>query len=75
LTNQKEKQRFLFPLCGKAVDMAWLASMGHTVVGIELAESALVQFFQEQKIAYTVKQTDDFKVYTVCYLFLNRVKF
>jgi hypothetical protein len=45
--------------------MAWLASMGHTVVGIELAESALVQFFQEQKIAYTVKQTEDFKVYTV----------
>ena len=45
--------------------MAWLASMGHTVVGIELAESALVQFFQEQNIKFTVTTTGDFKVFTV----------
>jgi thiopurine S-methyltransferase len=65
LTPQREKQRFLFPLCGKAVDMAWLASLGHTVVGIELAESALVQFFHEQKIEYNISQIDEFKVYKV----------
>ena len=45
--------------------MAWLASLGHTVVGIELAESALVQFFHEQKIEYNISQIDEFKVFKV----------
>lgn len=39
--------RVLVPLCGKAVDMAYLASLGHQVVGIELAEAAAAAFFQE----------------------------
>jgi thiopurine S-methyltransferase len=65
LTAKKEKLRFLFPLCGKAVDIAWLASMGHTVVGIEFVENAIEQFFQEQNIKFTVTTTGDFKVFTV----------
>ena len=39
--------RVLVPLCGKTEDMAYLASLGHEVVGIELAEAAAEDFFRE----------------------------
>ncbi|KAJ8386807.1 hypothetical protein AAFF_G00166020 [Aldrovandia affinis] len=45
--------RFFFPLCGKAVDMKWLADMGHSVVGVEISEKAIKQFFEEQKLSYS----------------------
>ncbi|MCM5703040.1 thiopurine S-methyltransferase [Larsenimonas salina] len=38
--------RVLVPLCGKSVDMRWLAHRGHPVVGVELAQAALLQFTQ-----------------------------
>ena len=41
------KGRVLVPLCGKAQDLAFLASLGHEVVGVELAERAVKEFFQE----------------------------
>ncbi|XP_041811616.1 probable thiopurine S-methyltransferase [Chelmon rostratus] len=45
--------RFFFPLCGKAVDMKWLADMGHSVVGVEISEKAVKQFFEENNLTYT----------------------
>lgn len=39
--------RVLVPLSGKSEDMAYLASLGHEVVGVELAETAAVDFFRE----------------------------
>ncbi|XP_056154681.1 probable thiopurine S-methyltransferase isoform X2 [Lampris incognitus] len=45
--------RFFFPLCGKAVDMKWLADMGHSVVGVEIAEKAIRQFFEENNMTYS----------------------
>lgn len=36
------------PLCGKSLDMVWLAEQGHRVIGIELSELAIVEFFQER---------------------------
>lgn len=39
--------RVLVPLSGKTEDMAYLASLGHEVVGIELAEEAVEAFFAE----------------------------
>ncbi|XP_053190978.1 probable thiopurine S-methyltransferase isoform X1 [Scomber japonicus] len=47
--------RFFFPLCGKAVDMKWLADMGHSVVGVEIAEKAIQQFFEENNMTYSVE--------------------
>lgn len=40
-------QRVLVPLCGKSVDLAWLAARGHYVVGIELAKNAVIALFAE----------------------------
>ncbi|AKU92741.1 Thiopurine S-methyltransferase [Vulgatibacter incomptus] len=39
--------RVLVPLSGKTEDMAYLRSLGHEVVGIELAEAAAEEFFRE----------------------------
>jgi thiopurine S-methyltransferase len=38
----------LVPLCGKSKDMVWLAEHGHTVIGTELAQTAVDQFFAER---------------------------
>ncbi len=43
-------RRVLVPLCGKSVDLRWLADRGNTVVGVELAELAAEAFFREQRL-------------------------
>lgn len=39
--------RVLVPLCGKTLDLLWLAEQGLKVLGIELSELAVQQFFAE----------------------------
>ena len=36
------------PLCGKSRDMAWLATQGHRVCGVELAGEAISAFFAQE---------------------------
>ena len=43
-----ENAGVIVPLCGKSRDMRWLHQRGHTVVGIEIVESACQAFFEEQ---------------------------
>lgn len=40
------KGRIFLPLCGKTLDMVWLQQQGYQVVGAELSELAVEQFFQ-----------------------------
>ena len=54
--NLNKGSRVLVPLSGKSVDMAWLAQQGYNVVGIELVESAVKEFFAEQGITPTITQ-------------------
>ncbi|KRA53198.1 thiopurine S-methyltransferase [Pseudoxanthomonas sp. Root65] len=42
-----EASRVLVPLCGKSLDMHWLAAQGHRVLGVELSPLAVAQFFDE----------------------------
>ncbi len=51
------KRRVLVPLCGKSDDLAYLASLGHEVVGIELVEDAVRAFFSEHALSPTVEGT------------------
>ncbi|WP_255303080.1 thiopurine S-methyltransferase [Cobetia sp. 5-11-6-3] len=39
--------KVLVPLCGKSLDMRWLAAQGHPVLGIELARQACEAFVAE----------------------------
>lgn len=50
------QRRVLVPLCGKSEDMAFLASRGHEVVGIELVPEAIEAFFREHGL--TPAQSD-----------------
>jgi thiopurine S-methyltransferase len=47
-------RRVLVPLCGKAVDLAYLAARGHTVIGVELVEDAVRAFFAEHQLTPAV---------------------
>lgn len=49
-------KRVLVPLCGKAEDLAFLASQGHEVVGVELVASAVKAFFDERGVKPEVAQ-------------------
>lgn len=51
-----EARRVLVPLCGKAEDMAFLAAMGHEIVGIEAVELAVQAFFREHGLEPAVER-------------------
>ncbi|WP_238914266.1 thiopurine S-methyltransferase [Achromobacter insolitus] len=42
--------RVLVPLCGKSLDMVWIAAQGHSVLGVELSQLAVEQFFEENEL-------------------------
>jgi len=44
------------PLCGKSLDMRWLESQGHPVLGIDLAEQAVVDYFREAGEVYQLSR-------------------
>lgn len=48
------------PLCGKAVDLDWLAGQGHRVIGVELSELACRAFFSERDIEPETSRKGDF---------------
>jgi thiopurine S-methyltransferase len=54
--------RAFVPLCGKSLDMVWLAQQGHAVVGAELSEQAVDEFFAERGIVPDVRREGDFVV-------------
>lgn len=58
-----EGARVLVPLCGKSLDMAWLSEQGFAVLGIELSERAVEDFFAEQHLAAEVSTQGEFKIY------------
>ena len=45
------------PLAGKSLDMAWLASQGHRVLGVELSKLAVEQFFAGNGLQPEVRET------------------
>ncbi len=48
--------RVLVPMCGKAEDLAYLASRGHEVIGVELVEDAVAAFFAEHELTPNVDE-------------------
>lgn len=53
------------PLCGKSVDMVWLAGQGHRVVGSELSSLAVADFFRAQGLTPQVRHENAFEIHTV----------
>lgn len=46
----------LVPMCGKSVDLRWIATQGNRVVGVELSDIAVELFFAEQDLAFRVSE-------------------
>ncbi|KZM44327.1 hypothetical protein OA92_06555 [Marinomonas sp. SBI22] len=44
--------KILVPLCGKTKDLIWLAEQGYKVVGVELSDIAIRDFFKENQLTY-----------------------
>jgi thiopurine S-methyltransferase len=59
----EEGARVLVPLCGKSLDLLWLAHKGHEVLGIELSEKAVEDFFAEHQFDPDISEQGPFKVY------------
>jgi thiopurine S-methyltransferase len=55
--------RVFVPLCGKSLDMKWLADRGHRVMGVEVSDKAVEAFFSEQGLTPQIDQRGVFKVY------------
>ncbi len=55
--------RVLVPLCGKSMDLDYFASLGFEVLGVELSEIAVRQFFDERGLSPTVRRVGAFEVY------------
>ncbi len=55
-----EGTTILVPLCGKTVDMLYLSQYANKVIGVELVEEAIIQFFQENNLTYTKHDADTY---------------
>ncbi|KLI97372.1 thiopurine S-methyltransferase [Luteimonas sp. FCS-9] len=49
--------RVFVPLCGKSLDMAWLAGQGHRVLGVELSPLAVRAFFDARGLVPEIHET------------------
>lgn len=56
--------RIFVPLCGKSVDMHWLKGQGHHVIGAELSEKAIQDFFTEANLTPTITEQGPLKRYS-----------
>lgn len=45
------------PLAGKSLDMAWFASQGYPVLGVELSQVAIEQFFDEHGLQPAITES------------------
>ena len=55
--------RVFLPLCGKAIDIHWIAQQGFDVIGIELSQIAIEAFFEENSLDFEYRESDRFGIY------------
>lgn len=58
------KATVFVPLCGKSLDMLWLAAQGYRVIGVELSEIAAQDFFAEQNVQPDIEREGAFVRYS-----------
>jgi len=63
LLKLEKNSRIFVPLCGKTLDLIWLAEQGFQVVGVELSALAAEAFFAENNLAVKKSQLADFTLW------------
>ncbi|MGJ8620516.1 MAG: thiopurine S-methyltransferase [Methylophilaceae bacterium] len=56
--------RVFVPLCGKTLDIAWLLSKGHRVVGVELSAIAVNQLFESLQLEPNITEKEKLTHYS-----------
>ena len=64
LLSINQKATVFVPLCGKSLDIIWLASLGLNVTGVECSELAVQEFLNENHLNYQQTKDNNFTVYT-----------
>jgi thiopurine S-methyltransferase len=62
--NLPRGSRVLVPLCGKSLDMIWLAEQGFRVLGVELSQLAVEQFYADNTLPRTTRTSPQGTHYT-----------
>lgn len=62
--NLTTNSRIFVPLCGKSEDLVYLAKSGFEVIGVELIQQAVEDFFTEQNLKPNLKTVDSFTQYS-----------
>ncbi len=55
--------KVLVPLCGKSMDLIWLAQRTELVTGVEVADEAVESFFSENNLSPTVSNKGLFEIW------------
>jgi thiopurine S-methyltransferase len=55
--------RVFVPLCGKSLDMLWLAGQGQPVLGVEISQVAVESFFRENDLNPQIRQANSFQIW------------
>jgi len=63
LLTQNPESVFV-PLCGKTLDLPWLAGRTKKVVGIELVHKAVKDFFKENKLTHSIQQSGKLNLFS-----------
>ena len=63
LLKLKPGDKVFVPLCGKSIDMTYLLNQGFSVIGVELSEIGIKQFFLENGLDFTITQIGEFDLY------------
>ena len=64
LFELESRDKVFVPLCGKSLDMIYIMNQGFSVVGVEISEIGVRQFFSENNLAYKITKVDDFDLYS-----------
>lgn len=62
--NVEKGATVFVPLCGKSLDMLWFAQQDFEVIGVELSEIAVKEFFHENNLEYQVSKDGTLNCYT-----------
>ena len=57
------QEAIFVPLCGKSLDMNYLIQKNFKVIGVEMSELAIQQFFEENNLSYTISKEEEFELY------------
>mgnify|MGYP001160946566 CR=1 FL=1 len=60
---KRDINKIFVPLCGKSLDLYWLAERIKKVVGVELVRKPVEDFFKENNINFSTKLLEEFELF------------